>query len=73
MITGVFSLQLKRLFIVGPMGVGKTTVGKLLADELGLRFIDSDRGDRKTNWDEYILDIRCGGRKRLSRSEKSKF
>ena len=43
MITGVSSLQLKRLFIVGPMGVGKTTVGKLLASELGLRFIDSDR------------------------------
>ena len=31
------------LFLVGPMGVGKTTVGKLLARELSLRFIDSDQ------------------------------
>ena len=32
----------KRLFIVGPMAVGKTTIGKLLADALGLSFVDSD-------------------------------
>jgi len=32
-----------RLFIVGPMGAGKTTIGKLLADELGLEFKDVDR------------------------------
>lgn len=33
----------KNLFLVGPMGVGKTTIGKLLAKELGLEFIDSDQ------------------------------
>jgi shikimate kinase len=33
----------KSLFLVGPMGVGKTTVGKLLARELSLKFIDSDQ------------------------------
>lgn len=32
-----------RLYLVGPMGAGKTTIGKLLADELGLEFIDVDR------------------------------
>lgn len=32
-----------RIFLVGPMGVGKTTVGKLLAEELGLAFIDCDQ------------------------------
>ena len=33
----------RNVFIVGPMGAGKTTVGKLLADELGLEFLDSDK------------------------------
>lgn len=32
-----------RLFLIGPMGVGKTTIGRQLAAELGLRFLDSDR------------------------------
>ena len=33
----------RRLFLVGPMGVGKTTIGKMLAYELGLRFVDCDQ------------------------------
>lgn len=32
-----------RLFLVGPMGAGKTTIGRILADELGLEFRDADR------------------------------
>lgn len=31
------------IYLVGPMGVGKTTIGKLLADELKLTFVDTDR------------------------------
>ena len=31
------------IFLVGLMGSGKTTVGKLLAKRLGLRFVDSDQ------------------------------
>jgi shikimate kinase len=31
------------VFLVGLMAVGKTTVGRLLADELALPFFDSDR------------------------------
>lgn len=31
------------VFLVGPMGVGKTTIGRVLADLLGLEFYDSDR------------------------------
>lgn len=31
------------LFLVGPMGVGKTTIGRVLADSLSLEFFDSDR------------------------------
>lgn len=34
--------KLSNLFLIGPMGVGKTTIGKRLAKVLGLDFIDSD-------------------------------
>lgn len=38
----IVSGQPQRVFLVGPMGVGKTTIGKLLARELGLKFVDCD-------------------------------
>jgi shikimate kinase len=31
-----------RIFLVGPMGAGKSTIGRELAAQLGLRFVDSD-------------------------------
>lgn len=31
------------LFLIGPMGAGKTTLGRLVATELGYEFIDTDR------------------------------
>jgi len=34
--------KVQRVFLVGPMGAGKTTIGRLLADALHLEFIDSD-------------------------------
>jgi shikimate kinase len=33
----------RNLFLIGPMGVGKSTIGRLLAAELHLDFYDSDR------------------------------
>ncbi|MBD3647859.1 MAG: shikimate kinase AroK [Pseudomonadales bacterium] len=33
----------RNIFLVGPMGVGKTTIGRLLSQELGLEFFDSDQ------------------------------
>lgn len=32
----------RRIFLVGPMGAGKTTIGRSVARRLGLRFFDSD-------------------------------
>jgi len=40
------------LFLVGMMGAGKTTVGRILARRLGLRFVDSDTE----------IEARCGVR-----------
>jgi len=34
--------ELPSVFLVGPMGAGKTTIGKLLAKQLGHTFVDSD-------------------------------
>ncbi len=31
------------IFLIGPMGSGKSTIGKVLAKQLGLEYIDSDR------------------------------
>ena len=36
-------LKPTRIFLVGPMGTGKTTIGRQLAQALGLEFEDSDR------------------------------
>lgn len=36
------SKQLPAIFLVGPMGAGKTTIGKLLAKHLGRQFVDCD-------------------------------
>ncbi len=33
----------RNIFLVGPMGAGKTTIGKQLADLLHLEFVDSDQ------------------------------
>ena len=35
--------KLENVFLIGPMGVGKTTVGKVIAEQLKLEFYDSDR------------------------------
>lgn len=35
-------LHLMKIFLIGPGGVGKTTVGKLLANDLNYQFIDLD-------------------------------
>ncbi len=36
-------MRRNNLYLIGPMGAGKTTIGRMLAKELGKHFIDSDR------------------------------
>lgn len=40
----------RRIVLVGPMGAGKSTIGRQLARELGYHFLDSDR----------VIEERCG-------------
>jgi len=47
------------VFLIGPMGVGKTTVGRLVAEELSLPFFDIDREieDRAGADIPWIFDV----------------
>lgn len=58
------------IFLIGPMGAGKTTIGRLLALELDYLFIDSDREiEAKAGADiSWIFDVEGeeGFRKRES-------
>ncbi len=49
----------RNIFLIGPMGAGKTTVGKMLAEQLGLTFLDTDREiEERTGADiAWIFDI----------------
>jgi len=49
----------QNIFLIGPMGVGKTTIGKMLARELGLEFIDTDQEvERRAGADiSWIFDV----------------
>ena len=50
---------LHRVFLVGPMGAGKTTIGKYLAQQLRLQFADTDSEiERRTGADiPWIFEI----------------
>ena len=50
---------LRRIFLVGPMGAGKTTIGKYLAQQLKLQFFDTDTEiEARTGADiPWIFDV----------------
>ena len=52
-------MAVRRVFLVGPMGAGKTTIGKFLAQGLGLGFADTDAEvERRTGADiPWIFDV----------------
>jgi shikimate kinase len=51
--------RIQRVFLIGPMGAGKTTIGRLLAQNLKLEFIDSDHEiEERTGADiAWIFDV----------------
>ena len=53
------SLPPRRVFLIGPMGAGKSTIGRLLARKLQFTFIDSDREiEERTGADiPWIFDV----------------
>ncbi|MES9870931.1 MAG: shikimate kinase AroK [Sedimenticola sp.] len=63
--------RFKNIFLVGPMGAGKTTIGRQLAEQLGLEFADSDKElQRRTGVDiPTIFDFE--GEEGFRRREKA--
>ncbi len=51
--------KLSRVFLVGPMGAGKSTIGRALAQQLKLAFVDSDAEiEARTGADiPWIFDV----------------
>ncbi|PVX31682.1 shikimate kinase [Pasteurella langaaensis DSM 22999] len=61
----------RNIFLVGPMGAGKSTIGRQLAQQLGMEFIDSDaeieeRAGADISW-IFDLEGEEGFRKREER------
>lgn len=56
---GQWMKKANRIFLVGPMGAGKTTLGRQLARTLKVEFVDSDHEiERRTGADiPWIFDI----------------
>ena len=51
--------KINNIFLIGPMGAGKTSIGKLLSREVGLQFVDTDQEiEKRTGVDiPWIFDV----------------
>jgi shikimate kinase len=59
------------LFLVGPMGAGKTTIGRQLARELGKEFRDSDKEIERRTGADIPLIFELEGEAGFRRREKA--
>jgi shikimate kinase len=64
---------LRRIVLVGMMGSGKSTVGRLLAERLGWRYLDNDEDVRALTAREPTDVMRVGGEEELHAAEASAF
>lgn len=62
--------QQGNIFLVGPMGAGKSTIGRQLAKELGLRFVDSDQEIEKQTGASIPLIFELEGEEGFRRRER---
>ncbi|MDA9636640.1 shikimate kinase [SAR86 cluster bacterium] len=62
-----------RIFLIGPMGSGKSKIGKLLAEKLNLNLIDTDK-DIETKYKKKIVEIfETEGEKEFRKKESDFF
>lgn len=59
------------LILVGPMGAGKTSIGRRLASELGLRFVDADQQVEQRTGASVALIFECEGEPGFRRRESA--
>ena len=62
--------DLKRMVLIGPMGVGKTTIGRMLARQLDFDFIDTDQRLEKITGASISLIFDIEGEEGFRRREQ---
>lgn len=61
----------QRIFLIGPMGAGKSTIGRRLARALGLRFLDSDQEIQRQTGVDIPLIFELEGEAGFRRREQA--
>ena len=61
----------QNVFLVGPMGAGKSTIGRQLSDALGMEFVDSDKEIERRTGVDIPLIFELEGEDGFRKREKS--